>query len=48
MFACVVVFGLFHGLFVLPAVLSLIGPTFKQEDEERIVHSKSKNMNTRL
>ena len=35
MFACVVVFGLFHGLFVLPALLSLVGPvSVAQEDDD--------------
>ena len=34
MFACVVVFGLFHGLFVLPALLSLVGPVSVAQDDE--------------
>ena len=34
MFVCVVVFGLFHGLFFLPVVLGLIGSTHELEEDE--------------
>ena len=41
MFSCVVVFGLFHGLFVLPVLLSLVGPSLpQQEDTEAVKSSK--------
>ena len=32
MFSCVVVFGLFHGLFVLPVLLSLVGPSIQHQE----------------
>ena len=34
MFSCVVVFGLFHGLFVLPVLLALVGPVSQQGNLE--------------
>ena len=49
MFACVVVFGLFHGLFVLPALLSLIGPTSIDIDlDDQTNDIKHENKSTKL
>ena len=49
MFACVVVFGLFHGLFVLPALLSLVGPvSFAREDEDQNSCEVVTKTNTKL
>lgn len=35
MFGMVVLFGLFHGLFFIPVVLSIIGPVYTEQREEK-------------
>ena len=48
MFVCVVVFGLFHGLFFLPVALGLIGSTDNVEANESPEESNGVVINSKL
>ena len=48
MFVCVVVFGLFHGLFFLPVVLGLIGSTNDLKDDEDDIIDGGETINSKL